>query len=152
MQEAEKEEVMEPSHGQTVATTSKPKAMNFFPLWKLKGSQPTKTHAMLVAHLEEEDADQEECTDSEDPDGIEGVIKEFILCLARAVKDTQQEEKCYYHCSIPDHFIWACLLVMASRTDLHLNWKEGMAPKKGAWTPQVKVTMPKVPQDGTPMA
>ena len=40
--EAEKEEAMEPSCSQTVATTSKPLAMSFFPLWTLKGSQPTK--------------------------------------------------------------------------------------------------------------
>ena len=44
--EAEKEEAMEPSHSQTEATTSKPKAMSFFPLCKHKGSQPTKTPAV----------------------------------------------------------------------------------------------------------
>ena len=85
---------MEPSHSQTAATRSKPKAMSFFPLWKLKGSLPTKNPAVQVAHLEEENTDKEECTDSEDPDGIEGITKEFIVCLARAVKDAQQEEKC----------------------------------------------------------
>ena len=85
--EAEKEEVMEPSHSQTVATTSKPKMMNFFPLWKLKGSQPTKAPAVWVSHLEEEMANKEECADSEDPDGIEGITEEFIVHLARAVKD-----------------------------------------------------------------
>ena len=42
-QEAEKEEAMEPSHSQTIASTSKSKAMSFFPLQKLKGSQPTAT-------------------------------------------------------------------------------------------------------------
>ena len=30
-----------------------------------------------------------------DPDGIEGVTEEFIVCLTRAVKDAQQMEK---HC------------------------------------------------------
>ena len=40
-----------------------------------------------------------------DPDGIKGVTEEFIVCLARAVKDAQQEEKHCYHCSSPDHFI-----------------------------------------------
>ena len=65
VQEAEKEEAMEPSHSKTAASTSKPKAMSFFPLWKLKGSQPTKTPVVWVAHLQEESADREECTDSE---------------------------------------------------------------------------------------
>ena len=55
--------------------------------------------------LEEEDTDKEECTDSKDPDGIDGVIDEFIVCLARAMKDAQQEEKCCYHCSSLEHFI-----------------------------------------------
>ena len=50
-QETEKEKAMEPSNSQTVATTSKPSAMSFFPLWKLKGSQPTKTPIVQVAHL-----------------------------------------------------------------------------------------------------
>ena len=49
--EAEKEDAMEPSHTQTVDSTSKPKVMTFFPLWKLKGTQPTKTPAVWVAHL-----------------------------------------------------------------------------------------------------
>ena len=68
--------------------------MSFFPLRKLKGSSPTKTPAVQVAHLEEEDADKEECADSKDPDGIKGITNEFIVCLPRAVKDVQQEEKC----------------------------------------------------------
>ena len=112
---------MEPSHSQTVATTSKPMAMNFFPLQKLKGSQPTKTPAVWVAHLEEEEPDKEECADSEDPDGIEGITEEFVVCLARAVKDAQQEEKCCYHHYTPDYFIQACPLVLASRRGSHLN-------------------------------
>ena len=49
--EAEKEEAKEPSHNQTAAITNKPKVMSFFPLWKLKGSQPTKTPSVQVAHL-----------------------------------------------------------------------------------------------------
>ena len=43
VQEAEEEEAMEPSCSQTAASMSKPKAMSFFPLWKLKGSQPAVT-------------------------------------------------------------------------------------------------------------
>ena len=51
---------MEPSCSQTAASTSKPKVMSFLTLWKLKGGQPTKTPAVWVAHLEEENANKEE--------------------------------------------------------------------------------------------
>ena len=152
MREAEKEEVMEPSHSQTANNTSKPKVMSFFPLQKLKGTQPTKTPALCVAHLEEEGSDKEGGAESKDPNGIEGVTEEFIVHLARAVKDAQQEEKHCYHCSSLEHFIHECPLVKASRTATHLNQKEGMVPEKGAWTPQVKVAKPKAPQEGTPKA
>ena len=150
--EAEKEEVIEPSCSQTADSTSKPKVMSFFPLQKLKGTQPVKTADVQVVHLEEESANKEEGAESEDPSGTEGVTEEFIVCLARAVKDVQQEEKHCYHCSILEHFIHECLLMKASRMDPHLNRKEGTALKKGAQTPQGKATTPKVPQDGTPKA
>ena len=95
-QEAEKEEMMEPSCSKTAATatTSKPTAMSFFPLQKLKGTQPTRTTAVWVAHLEEVWCWwRGVCMDSEDPDGIKGITDEFIVCLARAVKDAQWEEE-----------------------------------------------------------
>ena len=41
--EAEKEEVMEPSHSQTADSTSKPKVMSFFLLQKLKCTQVART-------------------------------------------------------------------------------------------------------------
>ena len=129
---------------------TKPKAMNFFPLQKLKGTQPVKTPAVQMAQLEEDSADKEESAKSNDPDGIEGVTEEFIVCLARAVKEAQQDQKHCYHC--PEHFIHECPLVKASRTANHLNQKEGMAPEKGAGTPQVKAVKLMVPQEGTPKA
>ena len=49
--EAKKEEAMEPSHSQTPDKPSKPKAMSFFPLQKLKGTQPTKTPVVRAMHL-----------------------------------------------------------------------------------------------------
>ena len=112
--------------------------------------QPSKTSSVLAAHLEKESTSKEECIDSEDPGGIESITEEFIVNLARAVKDAQQEGKCCYHCSSPNHFICNCPLVATSRADLHLNWKEGMTLKKGPWAPQGKATTPKVPQEGTP--
>ena len=72
------------------------------------------------------------------------------MCFVRAVKDAQEEEKWCYHCSSLEHFIHECRLVKASRTNSHLNQKEGTVPKKGAWTPQGKVATPQVPQDGMP--
>ena len=100
---------------------------------------------MWVAHLEVESADKEVGAESEDLNGIKGITKEFIVFLARAVKDDQQEKKCCYHCSSLEHFIRDCLLVKASRMDSHLNQTEEMVPKKGTWAHQGKVTTPNVP-------
>ena len=120
---------------------------------EVEGAQPTvKTPAVCLVHLEEDSAKKDEEVDSEDPDGMEGVMEEFMVHLARAMKDTQKEEKSAYHCSSLEHFICDCPLVKVSRMDSHLNHKEGMAPKKGAWTPQMKVTMPKMPMEGAPKA
>ena len=107
---------------------------------------------MQVACLEGEGANKGEDTGSEDPDGIKGITEEFIVHLARAVKDAQKEEKHSYHCSRPVHFIRDCPLVKTSRMDVHLNQKEGTAAKKGAHTPQGKAAMLKLPPDRMPKA
>ena len=125
----EKEEVKEPLHKQPAASTNKPKVMSFFPLWKPKGSQPAMTPSAWVVHLEKESANKEECVNSEEPDGIKGITEEFSAHLARAVNSVQQE-KCCYHCSSLDHFIWDCLLVVVSRTELHLNLKSGQHQRR----------------------
>ena len=55
---------------------------------------------MHLTQLEEEDADDaddSEDTESNDPGGIEGVTEEFIVQLARVVKDAQADEKHCYH-------------------------------------------------------
>ena len=89
--------------------------------------------------------------ESEDPNGIDGVMEEFMVHLVRAMKDAQMEEKHCYHCSSLEHFIHDCPLVKASTAvNLHLNCKEGMAPKKGAQIPQTKATTPKIPQEEAP--
>ena len=146
--EAEKEKAMEPSCSQTTDKPSKPKATSFFCLQKLKGTQPTKNPAVRVAHLEEEGSDEEAGAKSKDPDGLDGVMEEFIVCPARVVKEAQQEEKCCYHGSSKEHFIYKFPLVKASRLAAHLNWKEGKVLEKGTQTPQIKVTKLKVPQEG----
>ena len=98
--EAEKEDSIELSHSPRVPATdgpSKQRATSFFPLRKLKGSQPyTKKPAIHLAQLEEEGTEDSKDPESNDPDGIDGgVNKEFMVRLARAVKDTQMHKK---HC------------------------------------------------------
>ena len=87
--EAEKEDSIELPQGlktQATDTPTKPRATTFFPLRKLKGNQPIlKKPAVCLAHLEEEDARDNEDQESDDPGGIEGVTEEFMVCLARAI-------------------------------------------------------------------
>ena len=105
-------------------------------MWKLKGSQPfPKKPTVCLVQLEEEGTDDGEDLESDDPDGIEGVTKEFMVWLARAVKDAQMDEKCCYHCSSPEHFIHNCLLMKTARDKKQLNGKEGTLMVKGAQTP-----------------
>ena len=106
---------MEPSHGHTADSMGKSRVMSFFPLRKLKGTQPTKIPAVKLANLEEEASDDEEGAESEDPDGLDGMTVEFMVRLARAVKDAQQEEKHCLYCSSLNHFIRDCPLVKSAR-------------------------------------
>ena len=101
---------------------------------------------MYLAHLEEEDAGDGEDPKSDDPSGIEGVTKEFMVQLARVVKDAQADEKCCYHCSSLEHFICNCLLVKTSWEKKQLNRKEEMAMMKGAQTPPTMTSATKSPQ------
>ena len=103
------------------ASTSKPKATSLSPLQKLKDSQPAITPSVQVAHLEEKSTKEEEGINSEDPDGMEGITEEFIVCLARAVKDAQQVEKHCYHCDSPDHFIHNCPWLVETKADVPFN-------------------------------
>ena len=88
--------------------------------------------------------------ESDDPGGIKGVTEEFMIQLPRAVKDAQADEKCYYHCSSPEHFIHNCLLMKTSRDKKQLNGKEGMALTKGAQTPLTTTSAMKSPQTEAP--
>ena len=105
-----------------------------------------------MVYLEEEGSKIEVGTESKDQDSIDCVMEEFIVCLARAVKETQKDKKYCYHCSSTEHFIQECLLVRVSRSAAHLNQKEGIVPAKGVWAPQAKMAMLKVPQEGMPKA
>ena len=134
--EMEKEDSIELSQSlqnQAIDSTTKPKTNSFFPLQKLKGNQPVpKMATVCLVHLEEESTERDKEVESKDPDSIDGITEEFMVCLVRAVKDAQVGGKHCYHCSSPEHFICDCLLVRASRENKQLNYKEGMASKKGA--------------------
>ena len=123
--EAEKENSIDLSQSSRIQTAdglSKPRTTSFFPLRKLKGNQPfSKKPAIQLVQLEEEDADDGEDPESDDPDGIEGVTKDFMVQLARAVKDAQMDEKCCYHCSSPEHFIHNCPLMKTTRDKKQLK-------------------------------
>ena len=103
-----------------------------------------------MAHLEEENVDDDVDPESDAPSGIEGVTEEFMVQLTRAVKDTQADEKCCYHCSSLEHFIHNCLLVKTSRDKKQLNGKERMASMKGAQTPPTTMSAMKSPQTEAP--
>ena len=81
--EAKKEDLMGLSRNPSIQTAdgpSKLRTTSFFPLRKLKGSQPlSKKPAMHLAQLEEEDADDDEDPESDDPGGIKGVMEEFMI-------------------------------------------------------------------------
>ena len=148
--EAEKEDTIELSQSPRAPATdgpSKPRATSFFPLRKLKGNQLfMKKPAMHLTQLEKEDANDGEDLDSDDPDGINGVTKEFMVRFARAVKDAQVDEKHCYHCSSVEHFIRNCPLMKATRDKKQLNRKERMVMVKGAQTPLKPANTTKSPQ------
>ena len=148
--EAKKEDSIELSWGSRFQTTdgpSKPRPTSFFPLRKLKGNQPPpKKPAVHLAQLEEEDADNSNDPESDDPNGLEGVMEEFMVWLTRLVKDAQIDEKHCYHCSSPEHFIHDCPLMKTARDKKQLNGKEGTATVKGACAPPTTANTIKSPQ------
>ena len=151
--EAEKEDSIKLSQSSRIQTAdgpSKPRTTSFFPLRKLKGNQPfSKKPAVQLVQLKEEDADDGEDPESDDPDGIEGVMEEFMVQLARVVKDAQMDKKHCYHCSSPEHFICNCPLMKTTRDKKQLNGKEGMAMMKGAPNPPTMTSTIKGPQKET---
>ena len=153
--EAEKEDSIELSQSSRFQMTdgpSKPRTTSFFPLRKLKGNQPLskKPHHIFWQQSEEEDADNGEDPESDDPGGIEGVTEEFMIQLARAVKDAQMDEKHCYHCSSPEHIIRNCPLMKTARDKKQLNGKEGTAMMKGSQAPLTTTNAIKSPQKEAP--
>ena len=93
---------------------------------------------MWLAHLEEGAADDEEGAESEDPDGLDGMTEEFMVHLARAVKDAQQEEKHCYHCSSLDHFIQRLSIGEISQKGTKFKQQTGDGTKEGSLDPSRK--------------
>ena len=81
--EAKKEDSIELSRGsrfQTANGLSKPRPTSFFLLRKLKGNQPpSKKPTIHLVQLEEEDADDGNDLKSDDPNGLKGVMEEFMV-------------------------------------------------------------------------
>ena len=81
--EAEKDdliELLQSSRIQAADGPSKPRTTSFFPLRKLKGSQPlSKKPAVHLTQLKEEDADNGEDPESDDHGGIKGVTEEYMI-------------------------------------------------------------------------
>ena len=148
--EAKKEvsiELSQCSRFQTTDSPSKPRPTSFFPLRKLKGNQPSpKKPAICLAQFKEEDADDSDDPESDNPNVLEGEMEEFMVQLARAVKDTHTDEKHCYHCSSPEHFIHDCPLMKTAREKKQINGKEGMAMVKGACAPPATANAIKSPQ------
>ena len=90
--------------------------------------------------------DDGEELESDDPDGIDGVTEEFMVWLARAVKDTQMDKRHCYHCSSPEHFIHNCPLMKTARDKKQLNRKERMVMVRGVQTPPKAANTVKSPQ------
>ena len=80
---------------------------------------------MCLTQLEEEDANDGKDLESNDPNGIKRVTDEFMVRLARVVKDAQADEKHCYHCSSPEHFIRNCLLMKVARDKKQLTGRRG---------------------------
>ena len=66
-------ELFQSPQSQAADNTAKPRATSFFPLQKLKGTQPAlKTPALCLVHLEEESAKKDEEVENKDPDSLNG--------------------------------------------------------------------------------
>ena len=125
------EESMELSHNpcsQVTDGATRPKTTSFFLLQKFRGNQlVSKMATMCLAHLEEGSPRGEEEDKPKDPDGIDGVMEEFMVHLAWVPTDAEVEERHCYRCCSPEHFIHNCPLVKASKKNAQLDCREGMA-------------------------
>ena len=114
----------------------KQRTTSFFPTRKLKGNQPLlKKPTICLAHLEEEEVDDGEDPESDDAGGIEGVMEEFMVQLARVAKDAQADEKHCYHCSSPEHFISNFPLMKTSRDKKAVKQEGGDGVNEGSPNP-----------------
>ena len=80
-----------------------------------------KNTSHAFSTFEGEDTGRDKDEESDDPGRIKGVTAESLVHLVRAVKDAQMEDRCCYHCSSPEHFIYNCLLIKTLRENTQLN-------------------------------
>ena len=106
VREAEKEDSMEPSQSQTANEAAKPKVTSFFPLQKLKGTQPlVKTPAVCIGPSGRTEHWRGWGGKQQRPwwyQRCHGGVHGVCIGLVRAVKDAQKDEKCCYHCGSLD--------------------------------------------------
>ena len=103
---------------------------------------------MCLAHPEEESIEREEEDETEDPDGKDGVMEEFMVCLTWAGEGCQSGGEVLLPLQQPQ----------APHPQLpigdRLQGEYTVIPQGGdrtrrkeAWTHQMKTTMPKNPQE-----
>ena len=71
-----------------------------------------------------------------------------MVWLARAVKDTQTDEKHCYHCSSPEHFIRNCPLMKTARDKKQLYGEGGDSNDEGSLDPSNHSKHCKDPPEG----
>ena len=149
-QEAKKEDSLE-SHWdpRTWVTDTPPKARatSFFPWGNSRATSPSWRSLLCVWHIWKKRMPVMMKAKSDDPGGI-GVTEEFMVCLAWAVKDTQVDEKCCYHCSSLEHFICNCLLVKTSREKIIVKQQGGDGIHEGSLDPSNNSQCIKEPPEG----
>ena len=115
---------------------TKPRATNFFPLRKLKGSQPfTKKPTVRLAQLEEEGIDKDEDQESDDPNGIEGITEEFMVQLARVVKGCSDGWKALLPLQQPRAFYLQLSVNEDCQRQETVKWKGGDSNDEGSLDP-----------------
>ena len=104
-----------------------------------KGPRQQLKHPLCTWHTwEEESAEEDKGVERKDPDGIDRVTEKFMVCLVRAMKDAQQEEKCCYHFSSLDHFIHDCPLIKAYKNKFPFKPQGWDGTKEGSPDPSDK--------------
>ena len=74
--------------------------------------------------------------------------KSLMVCLGRAVKDNQADEKCCYHCSSLEHFIWQLPTHKDFQGKETVKWQGGDGFNEGSPDPSDNNQCHEEPPDG----